>query len=125
MQFGHFGQMNFGGGARGRPKPVQPVDHTIFCGAIGERRHILATYEGQNIKAAPYAVIRVSSGMLVLHAVIIESPAGKLNHWEPKLYDLAQFTNPSASPDCFVPNTLFRSEDVVGEGEILCAVDRA
>lgn len=74
-----------------------------------------ATYEGQTVKASPYAVIRASSGKLVLHAVIIESPAGKQNHWEPKPYDLAQFTNLSPAPDCFVPNTLFRSEDVVGD----------
>jgi len=123
MSFG-FG-MGFGFGSRGAPvKPKPPADPAMVCEAIEGHHNIDATYGGKKIKASPYALIRTSGGVLVLHAVIFDSPRGALNHWEPRGYDLAQFAGASVAADCFTPNTLFRSEDVVGDGEILCAVDR-
>jgi hypothetical protein len=123
MSFG-FG-MGFGFGSRGAPvKPKPPVDPAMVCGAIEGRHNIDVTYNGQGVRASPYALIRTSGGVLVLHAVIFKSPEDKLSHWEPRGYDLAHFVGLSVAADCFTPNTLFRSEDVVGDGEILCAVDR-
>lgn len=124
MSFGQLGNLNLGWSSGVVAKPKRPADPAIICEAIKGRHNIEGTYSGKKIGASPYALIRTSNGAIVLHAVIFDSPNGALNHWEPREYDLKQFAGLIVTPDCFAPNTLFRSEDVVGEGEILCAVDR-